>query len=121
MTICIIWPSSTWPRERPGHTKQTTALVHEAYLRLLASGQPSWNDKVHFFAVCARTMRRSPSMIMKTDSEPEASRRCEEIERNSGQTVAQTLVSAAPRDSSRRFSIVENSPPPGTSDSEPEA
>jgi len=45
-------------RERPGHTQQTTALVHEAYLRLLASGQPSWNDKVHFFAVCARTMRR---------------------------------------------------------------
>ena len=36
-------------------------------------------------------------MIMKTDSEPEASRRCEEIERNSGQTVALTLVSAAPR------------------------
>jgi RNA polymerase sigma factor (TIGR02999 family) len=45
-------------RERPGHTLQTTALVHEAYLRLLASEHPSWHDKVHFFAVCARTMRR---------------------------------------------------------------
>jgi RNA polymerase sigma factor (TIGR02999 family) len=45
-------------RERPGHTLQTTALVHEAYLRLLASERPGWQDKVHFFAVCARTMRR---------------------------------------------------------------
>jgi RNA polymerase sigma factor (TIGR02999 family) len=45
-------------RERPGHTLQTTALVHEAYLRLLASQRPSWQDKVHFFAVCARIMRR---------------------------------------------------------------
>ena len=45
-------------RERPDHTLQTTALVHEAYLRLLASGHPSWQDKVHFFAICARTMRR---------------------------------------------------------------
>ncbi len=44
--------------ERPDHTLQTTALVHEAYLRLLASEQPNWQDKVHFFAICARTMRR---------------------------------------------------------------
>jgi RNA polymerase sigma-70 factor, ECF subfamily len=45
-------------RERSDHTLQTTALVHEAYLRLLASAHPSWQDKAHFFAVCARTMRR---------------------------------------------------------------
>jgi RNA polymerase sigma factor (TIGR02999 family) len=45
-------------RERPGHTLQATALVHESYLRLLASADPSWQDKAHFFAVCARTMRR---------------------------------------------------------------
>jgi len=45
-------------RERPGHTLQTTALVHEAYLRLMASADLSWQDKAHFFAVCARTMRR---------------------------------------------------------------
>jgi RNA polymerase sigma factor (TIGR02999 family) len=44
-------------RERRDHTLQTTALVHEAYVRLLASAQPNWQDKVHFFAVCARTMR----------------------------------------------------------------
>lgn len=45
-------------RERPGHTLQTTALVHEAWLRLMASADLSWQDKAHFFAVCALTMRR---------------------------------------------------------------
>jgi len=45
-------------QERPDHTLQATALVHEAYLRLLDSAQPSWQDKAHFFAVCARMMRR---------------------------------------------------------------
>jgi len=45
-------------RERPNHILQTTALVHEAYMRLLASEHPSWQDKTHFLAVCARTMRR---------------------------------------------------------------
>jgi RNA polymerase sigma factor (TIGR02999 family) len=45
-------------RERPDHTLQATALIHEAYLRLLDSTHPSWQDKAHFFAVCARVMRR---------------------------------------------------------------
>jgi RNA polymerase sigma factor (TIGR02999 family) len=45
-------------QEPPGHTLQTTALVHEAYLRLLASAHPSWQDRTHFYAVCARLMRR---------------------------------------------------------------
>jgi RNA polymerase sigma factor (TIGR02999 family) len=45
-------------QERQGHTLQATALVHEAYLRLLHSAQPSWRDRAHFLAVCARTMRR---------------------------------------------------------------
>jgi RNA polymerase sigma factor (TIGR02999 family) len=44
--------------ERPGHTLQATALVNEVYLHLLASAQPSWQDRAHFFAVCARVMRR---------------------------------------------------------------
>lgn len=44
--------------ERPGHTLQTTALVHEAYLRLVDSSQTSWDSRAHFFAVCARLMRR---------------------------------------------------------------
>ena len=45
-------------RERPGHTLQTTALVNEAYLRLVDSRQASWQDRAHFFAVCAQMMRR---------------------------------------------------------------
>jgi RNA polymerase sigma-70 factor, ECF subfamily len=44
-------------RERQGHTLQTTALVHEAYLRLARMQQVSWRDRSHFFAVAARVMR----------------------------------------------------------------
>jgi RNA polymerase sigma factor (TIGR02999 family) len=42
----------------PGNTLQPTALVHEAYLRLLGSGSPSWNGRGHFFAAAAEAMRR---------------------------------------------------------------
>jgi RNA polymerase sigma-70 factor, ECF subfamily len=45
-------------RERENHTLQTTALVHEAYLRLLSSESPNWKDRVHFFGVLARLMRQ---------------------------------------------------------------
>jgi RNA polymerase sigma-70 factor, ECF subfamily len=44
--------------ERPNHTLQATALVHEAYLRLVGIDQISWKDRAHFFALAARTMRR---------------------------------------------------------------
>src|ERR1700754_5216134 len=45
-------------RERPGHTLQPTALVNEAYLRLLEIKEIRWQDRDHFFAVAARLMRR---------------------------------------------------------------
>jgi len=45
-------------RERPGHTLQTTALVNEAYLRLVDMSGVSWSDRAHFFAMSARLMRR---------------------------------------------------------------
>jgi RNA polymerase sigma factor (TIGR02999 family) len=45
-------------RERGGHTLQSTALVHEVYLRLCGSSDLSWQDRAHFFAVAARVMRR---------------------------------------------------------------
>jgi RNA polymerase sigma factor (TIGR02999 family) len=45
-------------REQPGHSLQTTALVHEAYLRLVDSTAVEWQDRAHFFAVSARLMRR---------------------------------------------------------------
>jgi RNA polymerase sigma factor (TIGR02999 family) len=45
-------------RERPDPTLQTTALVNEAYLRLIDAQQVRWQDRAHFFAVSARIMRR---------------------------------------------------------------
>lgn len=45
-------------RERPGHTLQTTALVNEAYLRLIDARQVRWQNRAHFFAVSAQLMRR---------------------------------------------------------------
>jgi RNA polymerase sigma factor (TIGR02999 family) len=45
-------------REGDGHTLSTTALVHEAYLRLRDQGSSAFNDRVHFFAMAARAMRR---------------------------------------------------------------
>ena len=45
-------------RERFGHTLQTTALVNEAYLRLVDCGQVNWQDRAHFLAVSANLMRR---------------------------------------------------------------
>ncbi len=45
-------------RERGGHTLQTTALVHEVYLRFCGQDDPRWEDRAHFFAVAARMMRR---------------------------------------------------------------
>ncbi len=44
--------------ERPDHTLQTTALVNEAYLRLADQTNPRWQNRAHFFAVAARTMRQ---------------------------------------------------------------
>ena len=43
--------------ERPSHTLQTTALIHEVYVRLVDVGSASVRDRTHFFAICARLMR----------------------------------------------------------------
>ncbi len=45
-------------RERDGHTLSTTALVHEAYLRLVDQTRARWVDRAHFFAVASGVMRR---------------------------------------------------------------
>jgi RNA polymerase sigma-70 factor, ECF subfamily len=45
-------------RERPGHTLQTTALVNEAYMRLVDYKRMQWQDRAHFFAVAGQVMRR---------------------------------------------------------------
>jgi RNA polymerase sigma factor (TIGR02999 family) len=45
-------------RERASHTLQTTALINEVYLRLVDFREMSWQNRAHFFALCARLMRR---------------------------------------------------------------
>jgi RNA polymerase sigma factor (TIGR02999 family) len=45
-------------RERPDHTLQTTALVHEAYLKLIDQRDARWQNRAHFFAIAAQAMRR---------------------------------------------------------------
>ena len=45
-------------REAPGQTLQATALVHEAYIRLVGSHDPGWENRGHFFAAAAEAMRR---------------------------------------------------------------
>lgn len=45
-------------REAAGHTLQATALVHEAFLRLIGDTDPGWNNRAHFFGAAAQAMRR---------------------------------------------------------------
>lgn len=45
-------------RERVGHTLQTTALVHEAFIRLVDAQAVNWQNRAHFFGISARVMRR---------------------------------------------------------------
>src|SRR3954470_24708068 len=44
--------------EKPGQTLQATALVHEAYIRLVGTDDPGWDNRGHFFAAAAEAMRR---------------------------------------------------------------
>ena len=45
-------------RERPDHTLQSTALVHEAFVRLTGHAPPQWQDRAHFFGIAANLMRQ---------------------------------------------------------------
>jgi RNA polymerase sigma factor (TIGR02999 family) len=45
-------------RERPDHTLQSTALVHEAYVRLTGNAPPQWENRAHFFGIAANLMRQ---------------------------------------------------------------
>jgi RNA polymerase sigma factor (TIGR02999 family) len=45
-------------KERAGHTLQTTALIHEAYLKLVDQNQVEWQNRAHFFGIAAQMMRR---------------------------------------------------------------
>ncbi|MGH9760817.1 MAG: sigma-70 family RNA polymerase sigma factor [Blastocatellia bacterium] len=45
-------------KERAGHTLQTTALAHEAYMKLVDQNRVKWQNRAHFLAVCSKLMRR---------------------------------------------------------------
>ena len=53
-------------RERPGHTLQPTALINELYLRLSDLRPVDWQNRAHFFALCARQMRRILTDLART-------------------------------------------------------
>ena len=61
-------------RERPGHTLQSTALVHEAYLRLVDQRSVQWQNRAHFFGVAAQLIRRirwtTPAATRPRSAEP---------------------------------------------------
>ncbi|MEO6724013.1 MAG: sigma-70 family RNA polymerase sigma factor [Blastocatellia bacterium] len=57
-------------RERPDHTLQATALVHEAYFRLIDQRQVTWQNRAHFFGIAVQMMRRilvNHAVAKKTD------------------------------------------------------
>ena len=55
--------------EGPGHTLQTTALIHEAYLRLVEQRETTWQNRAHFFAVAAQSMTRlSPGATRRDET-----------------------------------------------------
>jgi DNA-directed RNA polymerase specialized sigma24 family protein len=72
-------------REKPGHLLQTSALVNEAYLRLVDASQVRWQNRAHFFGIAARLMRR----ILVDDA------RRRHFEKRGGRTIQVPLDDAA--------------------------
>jgi RNA polymerase sigma factor (TIGR02999 family) len=89
--------SSYMRRERPDHTLQTTALVHEAYLKLVGQDDVRWQTRVHFFAAAAQVMRhilvdhaRGRSRAKRGDGVPQVS--LDEAAAISGQRADELLA-----------------------------
>jgi RNA polymerase sigma factor (TIGR02999 family) len=79
-------------QEKPGQTLQATALVHEAYVRLVGSGaEPRWNSRGHFFAAAAEAMRRILVESARRKSRLKHGRKHQRVDLDSG-----CLVAAAP-------------------------
>jgi RNA polymerase sigma factor (TIGR02999 family) len=88
-------------QEKPGQTLQATALVHEAYLRLVGAGDPGWNSRGHFFAAAAEAMRR----ILV-----ENARRKQRLKRGEGRAKidVENLEIAAPQESEELLALDES-------------
>jgi len=70
--------------ERPGITLQATALVHEAFVRLADAGEVDWQDRKHFLAVAARTMRRVLVDLVRAKAADKRGARAECVPLDSG-------------------------------------
>lgn len=70
--------------ERPGITLQATALVHEAFVRLAGAGEVDWQDRKHFLAVAARTMRRVLVDLVRAKATDKRGARAERAPLDSG-------------------------------------
>jgi RNA polymerase sigma-70 factor, ECF subfamily len=79
-------------QERTGRTIQATALVHEAYLRLLQVDNVNWEQRAHFFAICAQVMRR---ILLEGARRRATSKRGEGLERVTLGDVPQADTSRA--------------------------
>jgi RNA polymerase sigma factor (TIGR02999 family) len=84
-------------RERPGHTLQPTALVHEAYLRLVRQDRAGWQNRAQFFAVASELMRR----ILVDRA------RARKMAKRSGRWSRVTLVEDAARTSPREVDVLD--------------
>jgi RNA polymerase sigma factor (TIGR02999 family) len=75
-------------RQRPGDTLQTTALVHEAFVRLAGARQVDWHDRTHFLAVAARAMRRVLVDLARAHQSAKRGARADHVPLESGLAVA---------------------------------
>ena len=88
-------------RERQGHTLQVTALVHEAYLRLVDQRDTHWQNRAHFFAIAAQAMRR---ILVEHARAKGAEKRGGELERVSLDDIC---IALTPRHSELLLSLDE--------------
>ena len=84
-------------RERAGHTLQPTALVHEAYLRLIDQKRTPWQNRAHFLAVASQLMRR----ILVDHA------RRKKMAKRSGQWARVTLHEAVAQDHARDVDVLD--------------
>lgn len=80
--------------ERAGHTLQPTALVNEAYMRLLGPGGPQWDSRAHFFGAAARAIRR---ILTDHARGKQSLKRGGEAKRESLDSIAESLPDGAMR------------------------
>jgi len=76
--------------ERPGHSLQTTALIHEAFLRLVDAPQMRWQNRAHFFAVSAQVMRRVLVDVARSQRSLKRGGDCQHVALDEGLVITQT-------------------------------